>query len=97
MDDETKRVAKSKEKSVTFDQLANDFDIDKDNDEVFGDENESGKFPYFDNESLNLSLNLEYNGIFQNLVLNTVKLRVEARVTIQKIKSLGVLQTETCH
>ena len=68
-------------------QLANDFDIDKDNDEVFGDENESGKFPYFDNESLNLSLNLEYNGIFQNLVLNTVKLRVEARVTIQKIKS----------
>ena len=56
MDDETKRVAKSKEKSVTFDQLANDFDIDKDNDEVFGDENESGKFPYFDNESLNLSL-----------------------------------------
>ena len=27
----------------------------------------------------------------------TVKSRVEARVTIQKIKSLGVLQTETCH
>ena len=26
----------------------------------------------------------------------TVKSRVEARVTIQKIKSLGVLQTETC-
>ena len=27
----------------------------------------------------------------------TVKSRVEARVTIQKIKSLGVLQTKTCH
>ena len=27
----------------------------------------------------------------------TVKLRVEARVTIQKIKSLGVLQIKTCH
>ena len=27
----------------------------------------------------------------------TVKLQVEAHVTIQKIKSLGVLQTETCH
>ena len=27
----------------------------------------------------------------------TVKSRVEARVTIQEIKSLGVLQTETCH
>jgi hypothetical protein len=25
------------------------------------------------------------------------KLRAEARVTIQEIKSLGVLQTETCH
>ena len=32
-----------------------------------------------------------------NCVLYTVKLRVEARVTIQKIKSLWVLQTETCH
>ena len=29
--------------------------------------------------------------------LGTVKSRVEARVTSQKIKSLGVLQTETCH
>ena len=28
---------------------------------------------------------------------HTLKSRVEARVTIQKIKSLGVLQTETCH
>jgi hypothetical protein len=28
---------------------------------------------------------------------NYVKSQVEARVTIQKIKSLGVLQTETCH
>ena len=27
----------------------------------------------------------------------TVKLRAEAHVTIQEIKSLGVLQTETCH
>ena len=30
-------------------------------------------------------------------IVNTVKLRAEARVTIQEIKSLGVLQTETCH
>ena len=30
------------------------------------------------------------------LISTTVKSRVEARVTIQKIKSLGVLQTETC-
>ena len=29
--------------------------------------------------------------------LNTVKSQVEACVTIQKIKSLGVLQIETCH
>ena len=29
--------------------------------------------------------------------IKTVKLRAEARVTIQEIKSLGVLQTETCH
>ena len=29
--------------------------------------------------------------------IHTVKSRVEARVTIQKIKSLGVLQTEACH
>ena len=28
---------------------------------------------------------------------NTVKSQVEARVTIQEIKSLGVLQTKTCH
>ena len=28
---------------------------------------------------------------------STVKSRAEARVTIQEIKSLGVLQTETCH
>ena len=33
----------------------------------------------------------------QDIEENTVKSRVEARVTIQKIKSLGVLQTETCH
>ena len=28
---------------------------------------------------------------------HTVKSRVEARVTIQEIKSMGVLQTKTCH
>ena len=40
-------MAKSKEKSVTFDELANEFeDIDMDHDEVFGDENELGKFPF---------------------------------------------------
>ena len=33
----------------------------------------------------------------QQSKLLTVKSRVEARVTIQKIKSLGVLQTKTCH
>ena len=32
-----------------------------------------------------------------DLCMNTVKSREEARVTIQKIKSLGLLQTETCH
>ena len=41
LNDETKRVEKLKEKSVTFDDLA-----DMDRDEVFGDENESGKFPF---------------------------------------------------
>ena len=30
-------------------------------------------------------------------IASTVKSQVEARVTIQKIKSLEVLQTETCH
>ena len=30
-------------------------------------------------------------------LLYTVKSWIEARVTIQKIKSLGVLQTERCH
>jgi hypothetical protein len=32
-----------------------------------------------------------------NFVIFTVKSRAETRVTIQKIKSLGVLQNETCH
>ena len=30
-------------------------------------------------------------------LVTPIKSRVEARITIQKIKSLGVLQTETCH
>ena len=33
----------------------------------------------------------------QMFQIYTVKSQVEARVTIQKTKSLGVLQTETCH
>ena len=41
LNDEIKRVEKSKEKSVTFDDL-----VDMDHDEVFGDENELGKFPF---------------------------------------------------
>ena len=35
-----------------------------------------------------------YGDVFHKL---TVKLQAEAHVTIQEIKSLGVLQTETCH
>ena len=35
--------------------------------------------------------------MFILITLSTVKSRAEARVTIQEIKSLGVLQTETCH
>ena len=33
----------------------------------------------------------------QSKIKFTVKSRAKARVTIQKIKSLGVLQIETCH
>ena len=55
----------------------------------------------FDNlqQKLNISTYLYQNERMGKKILNvnTVKSRVEARVTIQKIKSLGVLQTETCH
>ena len=35
--------------------------------------------------------------MFILITLSTVKSRAEARVTIQEIMSLGVLQAETCH
>ena len=44
-------------------------------------------------------MQITHNWLKSNLKQNsyTVKSRVEARVTIQKAKSLGVLQTKTCH
>ena len=40
---------------------------------------------------------LKENSSEKSKFKTTVKSQVEARVTIQKIKSWGVLQTETCH
>jgi hypothetical protein len=53
---------------------------------------------YFDFKILkkNQIFDLVFWGHFWEKI-HAVKLRVEARVTIQEIKSLGVLKTETCH